>query len=110
MLNQANYNLTVPPYFSQASQLDWWPLSRDIFWYLVSIILLFVVLYDAKVLMFEAIGLLSGYVVYVVALSYDRKIQKVFRSIETFFFKIKFNRDLKKLSDFLQMSMTTRTW
>lgn len=60
--------------------MDWWPITRDTFWYLVSILLLFGVLYDSKVKVFEAVGLLLFYVVYTIALACDRKIQGIFRS------------------------------
>ncbi|XP_060662317.1 sodium/potassium/calcium exchanger 3 isoform X1 [Drosophila nasuta] len=62
-------------FVSAATQMDWWPITRDTFWYMVSILLLFGVLYDSKVVIYEAAGLLSFYILYIVALACDRRLQ-----------------------------------
>ncbi|XP_034480770.1 sodium/potassium/calcium exchanger 4 [Drosophila innubila] len=65
-----------------ATKMDWWPITRDTFWYLVSILLLFGVLYDSKITIYEAAGLLLFYVIYTIALACDRKIQGIFRTVD----------------------------
>ncbi|KAM8719886.1 hypothetical protein ACLKA7_006014 [Drosophila subpalustris] len=65
-----------------ASPLDWWPITRDTFWYMVSILVLFGVLYDSKVNIYEAAGLLVFYVIYTIALALDRRIQGLFRKMD----------------------------
>ncbi|KAH8396190.1 hypothetical protein KR222_004697, partial [Zaprionus bogoriensis] len=62
--------------------MDWWPITRDTFWYMVSIVLLFVVLFDSKVFLYECAGMLGAYLIYVVALGCDRKFQKLFRTVD----------------------------
>ncbi|XP_022219750.1 sodium/potassium/calcium exchanger 3 [Drosophila obscura] len=64
------------------AKLDWWPITRDTLWYLVSITLLFLVLLDSKVQWWEATIMLSLYFVYLITLIFDRKLQKMCRSLE----------------------------
>ncbi|XP_034140909.1 sodium/potassium/calcium exchanger 4-like [Drosophila guanche] len=64
------------------AKLDWWPITRDTMWYLVSITLLGLVLIDSKVSWWEAIIMLSCYFVYLTTLIFDRKLQKLCRSLE----------------------------
>ncbi|KAH8270721.1 hypothetical protein KR044_012600, partial [Drosophila immigrans] len=65
------------------TQMSWWPISRDTFWYMVSVLILFGILYDSKVLIYEAAGMLGCYVVYLVALALDGQFQKLIgRSID----------------------------
>jgi Ca2+/Na+ antiporter len=46
--------------------LDWWPLTRDSFFYLISVLTLIVVLYDGKVKWEEALIMLVLYALYVI--------------------------------------------
>ncbi|KAH8386743.1 hypothetical protein KR093_002376, partial [Drosophila rubida] len=62
---------------SAATQMTWWAITRDTFWYMVSILLLFGVLYDSKVRLWESLGLLLFYLIYLVALACDRYLQKL---------------------------------
>lgn len=71
---------------------------------MLSICLLFVVLYDSVVLLFEAAGLLVAYLIYVVALAMDRKLQSCFRSI---YFKNVCVHEI--ICDFLQLLTTIET-
>ncbi|XP_043072048.1 sodium/potassium/calcium exchanger 3 isoform X2 [Drosophila grimshawi] len=64
-------------------KLDWWPITRDTLWYFISIGGLFVVLRDSVVEVHEASFLLSGYFVYLIGLLFDRRIQSLFRTVDT---------------------------
>lgn len=68
--------------FTSATKMDWWPITRDTFWYLVAILVLFGVLYDSKVKIYEACGLLVFYALYTIALALDRRVQGLFRTVD----------------------------
>ncbi|XP_043949362.1 sodium/potassium/calcium exchanger 3 isoform X2 [Drosophila biarmipes] len=61
------------------SNLDWWPITRDTIWYLVSIAALTVVLWDSLVMWYEATVLLLLYFAYLIQLILDRRIQNLVR-------------------------------
>lgn len=56
------------------SYLIWQPFTRDILFYFISIALLFFVLYDSQISLFEAILLISCYVIYLFSLKFWKKI------------------------------------
>ncbi|KRF80532.1 sodium/potassium/calcium exchanger 5 isoform X1 [Drosophila virilis] len=64
------------------SKLDWWPITRDTIWYLISICALFYVLYDSAVNVWEAVGLVILYAIYLIGLIFDRKIQSICRTVD----------------------------
>ncbi|XP_030243724.1 sodium/potassium/calcium exchanger 4 [Drosophila navojoa] len=64
------------------TKLDWWPITRDCFWYLLTICMLFGVLYDSRVELHEAIILFLMYFVYLIELIFDRKIQSICRKVD----------------------------
>ncbi|XP_016944277.1 sodium/potassium/calcium exchanger 5 isoform X1 [Drosophila suzukii] len=65
------------------SKLDWWPITRDTIWYLVSIAALTVVLWDSLVKWYEATVLLLLYLLYIIQLILDRRIQNLVRKAHT---------------------------
>lgn len=49
-------------------------------WYMSAILVLFIILHDSEVATSESYVLIVGYVIYVITLALDRKIQALFRS------------------------------
>lgn len=81
MLNQASFIIRSSHFFElQETQLDWWPVTRDTMWYMSAILVLFIILHDSEVATSESYVLIVGYVIYVITLALDRKIQALFRS------------------------------
>ncbi|KAH8245004.1 hypothetical protein KR032_003832, partial [Drosophila birchii] len=66
--------------FTNPMKLNWWPVTRDTFWYLVAIFALVAVMWDSCVRWYESVALLLLYVVYFLQLWLDKKIKKLFRS------------------------------
>ncbi|KAL0973855.1 hypothetical protein UPYG_G00212090 [Umbra pygmaea] len=58
----------------QPISLSWWPLLRDSVYYILSILILIVVIYDEKVLWWETIILISMYAVYIVIMKFNRTL------------------------------------
>ncbi|XP_077465769.1 sodium/potassium/calcium exchanger 3-like isoform X2 [Stigmatopora argus] len=54
--------------------LSWWPLFRDASFYILSIILLIVVIYDEKVQWWETIILISMYGIYILIMKYNSSL------------------------------------
>ncbi|XP_077589452.1 sodium/potassium/calcium exchanger 3-like isoform X3 [Stigmatopora nigra] len=54
--------------------LSWWPLFRDATFYILSIILLIVVIYDEKVQWWETIILISTYGIYIIIMKYNSSL------------------------------------
>ena len=49
----------------QVVQLSWWPVTRDSMMYGVAVIALITVLFDDKVMWYEAAVLVSAYILYI---------------------------------------------
>ncbi|XP_055698635.1 sodium/potassium/calcium exchanger 3-like isoform X2 [Phlebotomus papatasi] len=64
--------------------LDWWPVSRDCLMYGFAVVALISTLYDGRVMWYEALCLVSAYVIYIVAICCNdmiaRKAQTVVHS------------------------------
>ncbi|KAM8848766.1 sodium/potassium/calcium exchanger 3 isoform 1-T1 [Synchiropus picturatus] len=56
----------------QPIALSWWPLFRDAVFYILSIIVLILVIYDEKVLWWETIILISMYGIYILIMKFNR--------------------------------------
>ncbi|XP_069028000.1 sodium/potassium/calcium exchanger 3-like isoform X1 [Embiotoca jacksoni] len=56
----------------QPISLSWWPLFRDSVFYILSIVVLILVIYDDKVLWWEAIILISMYGIYIIIMKFNR--------------------------------------
>ncbi|XP_033830546.1 sodium/potassium/calcium exchanger 3 [Periophthalmus magnuspinnatus] len=58
----------------QPISLSWWPLFRDSIFYILSIIVLILVIYDEKVLWWETIILISMYGIYIIIMKFNRSL------------------------------------
>lgn len=56
----------------QPISLSWWPLFRDSVFYILSIIILILVIYDEKVLWWETLILISMYGIYIVIMKFNK--------------------------------------
>ncbi|XP_035017130.1 sodium/potassium/calcium exchanger 3 isoform X2 [Hippoglossus stenolepis] len=54
--------------------LSWWPLFRDAFFYILSILVLILVIYDEKVVWWETIILMSMYGLYIIIIKFNRSL------------------------------------
>ncbi|CAH1404674.1 unnamed protein product [Nezara viridula] len=58
------------------SYLNWWPLCRDSFFYLVSILVMLFVIYDETITWGESIFMLVMYIIYCICLTYNAALEK----------------------------------
>ncbi|XP_068596965.1 LOW QUALITY PROTEIN: sodium/potassium/calcium exchanger 3-like [Brachionichthys hirsutus] len=58
----------------QPISLSWWPLLRDSAFYILSIILLILVIYDEKVMWWETVVLISTYAIYILIMKFNRSL------------------------------------
>ncbi|XP_032410789.1 LOW QUALITY PROTEIN: sodium/potassium/calcium exchanger 3-like [Xiphophorus hellerii] len=58
----------------QPISLSWWPLFRDAVFYILSIVVLILVIYDEKVLWWETIILISMYGIYIIIMKFNRRL------------------------------------
>ncbi|XP_041800126.1 sodium/potassium/calcium exchanger 3 [Chelmon rostratus] len=58
----------------QPISLSWWPLFRDAVFYIVSIVVLILVIYDEKVMWWETIILISMYGIYIIIMKFNRSL------------------------------------
>lgn len=58
--------------------LNWWPLSRDCIFYMLSVGALVAVTYDKKVYWYEAMSLVIMYVLYIVIMYFNNNLQNFF--------------------------------
>lgn len=58
------------------SYLNWWPLCRDSFFYLLSIIIMFIVIFDEIITWGESIVMIIMYICYCVFLSFNAPLEK----------------------------------
>ncbi|MED6272791.1 hypothetical protein CHARACLAT_000328 [Characodon lateralis] len=58
----------------QPISLTWWPLLRDALFYILSILMLILVIYDEKVLWWETIILISMYGIYIIIMMFNRRL------------------------------------
>ncbi|KAM8733334.1 sodium/potassium/calcium exchanger 3 isoform 2-T2 [Acanthopagrus schlegelii] len=61
----------------QPITLSWWPLFRDAVFYILSIVVLILVIYDEKVLWWETIILISMYGIYIIIMKFNRSLQSL---------------------------------
>ncbi|CAL8091630.1 unnamed protein product [Orchesella dallaii] len=54
--------------------LDWWPVTRDVVFYGISVIALFVILVDEKIYLYESAILLALYGLYILGMYHDVKL------------------------------------
>lgn len=53
-------------YIEQVTQLNWWPITRDCIIYAFSVIGLLLIINDKKVMWYEALALVIGYIIYLI--------------------------------------------
>ncbi|XP_029368390.1 sodium/potassium/calcium exchanger 3-like [Echeneis naucrates] len=58
----------------QPISLNWWPLFRDAVFYILSIVVLILVIYDEKVMWWETIVLISMYGIYIIIMKFNRSL------------------------------------
>ncbi|XP_044061143.1 sodium/potassium/calcium exchanger 3-like isoform X7 [Siniperca chuatsi] len=58
----------------QPISLSWWPLFRDAVFYILSIVVLILVIYDEKVMWWETIILISMYGIYIIIMKFNRSL------------------------------------
>ncbi|KAL0994098.1 hypothetical protein UPYG_G00117730 [Umbra pygmaea] len=58
----------------QAVVLTWWSLFRDCTYYIFSVLALILVIYDAKVVWWEAVLLMSMYAVYIIIMKFNSQL------------------------------------
>lgn len=58
----------------QPISLSWWPLFRDSIFYILSIIVLILVIYDEKVIWWETLILISMYGIYIIIMKFNRSL------------------------------------
>ncbi|KAM7417559.1 hypothetical protein PAMA_017275 [Pampus argenteus] len=58
----------------QPISLSWWPLFRDAVFYILSILVLILVIYDEKVMWWETIILISMYGIYIIVMKFNRSL------------------------------------
>ncbi|XP_022614472.1 sodium/potassium/calcium exchanger 2 isoform X3 [Seriola dumerili] len=60
--------------------LTWWPLFRDVSFYILDLILLIIFFLDNFISMWESITLLSGYAAYVIFMKFNSKVEGFVKS------------------------------
>jgi K+-dependent Na+/Ca+ exchanger-like protein len=60
--------------------LTWWPLARDCSYYICSIMLLVICIFDQKIMHFESIMLILGYIGYVIIMKFNEDLEKYVNS------------------------------
>ncbi|KAF0039788.1 hypothetical protein F2P81_008023 [Scophthalmus maximus] len=61
----------------QPISLSWWPLFRDALFYILSILVLILVIYDEKVVWWETIILISMYGLYIIIMKFNRSLRSL---------------------------------
>ncbi|XP_078117523.1 sodium/potassium/calcium exchanger 3-like [Sander vitreus] len=61
----------------QTISLSWWPLFRDAAFYILSILVLILVIYDEKVVWWETIILISMYGIYIIIMKFNRSLRSL---------------------------------
>ncbi|XP_058607237.1 sodium/potassium/calcium exchanger 1 isoform X2 [Onychostoma macrolepis] len=60
--------------------LTWWPLFRDVSFYILDLIMLIIFFLDNTIMWWESMMLVGGYVVYVFFMKYNVQIERAFKS------------------------------
>ncbi|XP_015519004.1 probable sodium/potassium/calcium exchanger CG1090 isoform X2 [Neodiprion pinetum] len=63
------------------SKLNWWPLCRDCFFYMISILVMLGTIYNESISWPEALFMLFTYVVYCVVLSFNERLERWAKSL-----------------------------
>ncbi|XP_047678294.1 sodium/potassium/calcium exchanger 1 isoform X6 [Tachysurus fulvidraco] len=60
--------------------LTWWPLFRDVSFYILDLIMLIIFFLDNTIMWWESIMLVGGYAIYVYFMKYNVQIERAFKS------------------------------
>lgn len=60
--------------------LTWWPLFRDVSFYIIDLIMLIIFFLDNTIMWWESMMLVGGYVTYVIFMKYNVQIERAFKS------------------------------
>ncbi|TSX16998.1 Sodium/potassium/calcium exchanger 1 [Bagarius yarrelli] len=60
--------------------LTWWPLFRDVSFYILDLIMLIIFFLDNTIMWWESIMLVAGYAIYVYFMKYNVQIERAFKS------------------------------
>ncbi|XP_041698963.1 sodium/potassium/calcium exchanger 2-like isoform X5 [Coregonus clupeaformis] len=61
-------------------QLTWWPLFRDVSFYIIGLLMLIIFFLDNQILLWESIGLLMCYVCYVTFMKFNADVETFIKS------------------------------
>lgn len=56
--------------------INWWPITRDSFFYLISICVLFIAMFDERISVVESLVFLLIYFIYILFMAYNKEIEK----------------------------------
>lgn len=92
IVGSAVFNILAVPaccglFGGQIVDLDWYPISRDSLIYGFSVLVLISVLYDGKVMWYEALILVFGYFFYTIIMYFNDSISRKIRKIVTKYHK-----------------------
>lgn len=59
--------------------LTWWPLFRDVSFYIIDLIMLIIFFLDNTIMWWESMMLVSGYALYVIFMKYNVQIERAFK-------------------------------
>ena len=81
IVGSAVFNILAVPaccglFANQVLKLDWWPVTRDIIAYSITVLLLILTLRDGRIEWYEALILVLFYVLYIVAMCFNRNISE----------------------------------
>ncbi|XP_076658611.1 sodium/potassium/calcium exchanger 4 [Halictus rubicundus] len=83
IVGSAVFNILAVPaccgiFAKEVLKLDWWPVTRDSAAYAITVLLLVLTLRDGRVEWYEALILIIIYVLYIVAMCFNRSINNLF--------------------------------
>lgn len=81
IVGSAVFNILAVPaccglFATQVLDLDWWPVSRDSLAYGFTVILLIITLHDGRIEWYEALILVISYILYILAMCFNKRINK----------------------------------
>ncbi|XP_043286072.1 sodium/potassium/calcium exchanger 4-like [Venturia canescens] len=86
IVGSAVFNILAVPaccglFANQVLDLDWWPITRDSLAYSMTVLLLIVTLRDGRIEWYEALILVISYILYIMAMCFNKKISRCMRSM-----------------------------
>ncbi|KAG5330751.1 NCKX5 protein, partial [Acromyrmex charruanus] len=86
IVGSAVFNILAVPaccaiFANEILHLEWWPISRDILAYAFTVLLLILTLWDGRIEWYEALILVVCYVLYILAMCFNRRINNFLKRI-----------------------------